>query len=200
MVDLEMMAAVLAALPAKARLVLLGDKDQLASVEAGAVCRPVVHARRQGPLHARHRHWLARTSGEQVEAELIDPDGEALDQAVVMLRHSYRFSGDSGIGQLAAAVNAGSVEDVRRALDHGYTDLTPWSSWPAKVKFALRRLVIDGAGDMSGWISSLSGNPHNLCPLAGTGQVEIGEWAHRVLYRPWAVSASLRTAARPVGR
>jgi exodeoxyribonuclease V alpha subunit len=37
MVDLEMMAAVLSALPARARLVLLGDKDQLASVEAGAV-------------------------------------------------------------------------------------------------------------------------------------------------------------------
>jgi exodeoxyribonuclease V alpha subunit len=37
MVHLEMMAALLDALPAHARLVLLGDKDQLASVEAGAV-------------------------------------------------------------------------------------------------------------------------------------------------------------------
>ncbi|WP_310630755.1 AAA family ATPase, partial [Paraburkholderia sp.] len=37
MVDLEMMAAVLDALPSNARLILLGDKDQLASVEAGAV-------------------------------------------------------------------------------------------------------------------------------------------------------------------
>ena len=34
MIDLEMMAAVLAALPAHARLLMLGDKDQLASVEA----------------------------------------------------------------------------------------------------------------------------------------------------------------------
>ena len=37
MIDLEMMACLLAALPPRARLILLGDKDQLASVEAGAV-------------------------------------------------------------------------------------------------------------------------------------------------------------------
>lgn len=37
MVDLEMMARLLQAVPLTARLVLLGDKDQLASVEAGAV-------------------------------------------------------------------------------------------------------------------------------------------------------------------
>lgn len=37
MVDLEMMASLLDAVPVSARLVLLGDKDQLASVEAGAV-------------------------------------------------------------------------------------------------------------------------------------------------------------------
>jgi exodeoxyribonuclease V alpha subunit len=37
MVDLEMMARLLASVPSTARLILLGDKDQLASVEAGAV-------------------------------------------------------------------------------------------------------------------------------------------------------------------
>ena len=37
MVDLEMMARLLQAVPTSARLILLGDKDQLASVEAGAV-------------------------------------------------------------------------------------------------------------------------------------------------------------------
>ena len=37
MIDLEMMARLLQAVPAQARLVLLGDRDQLASVEAGAV-------------------------------------------------------------------------------------------------------------------------------------------------------------------
>ena len=48
MVDLEMMAAVFAALPPNARLVLLGDKDQLASVEAGAVLGDLCQSRVAG--------------------------------------------------------------------------------------------------------------------------------------------------------
>jgi exodeoxyribonuclease V alpha subunit len=47
MIHLEMMAALLQAMPAGARIILLGDKDQLASVEAGAVlgdlCRDALH-------------------------------------------------------------------------------------------------------------------------------------------------------------
>jgi exodeoxyribonuclease V alpha subunit len=180
MVDLEMMAAVLAALPAKARLVLLGDKDQLASVEAGAVLGQLCMRAGKGHYTPDTVAWLARTSGEQVGAELIDPDGEALDQAVVMLRHSYRFSGDSGIGQLAAAVNAGSVEDVRRALEHGYTDLTR-VALAGEGEAALRRLVIDGTGTCPIGYRRYLETLHNQCPLAGTGQVEIDEWAHQVL-------------------
>jgi exodeoxyribonuclease V alpha subunit len=37
MIDLAMMARLLDALPSQARLILLGDRDQLASVDAGAV-------------------------------------------------------------------------------------------------------------------------------------------------------------------
>ena len=37
MVDLALMAKLVAAIPLSGRLILLGDKDQLASVEAGAV-------------------------------------------------------------------------------------------------------------------------------------------------------------------
>ena len=46
LVDLEMMASVCAALPPQARLILLGDKDQLASVEAGAVLGDICHGAR----------------------------------------------------------------------------------------------------------------------------------------------------------
>ena len=41
MIDLEMMHSVLKALPKHARLILLGDKDQLASVEAGCIGGPL---------------------------------------------------------------------------------------------------------------------------------------------------------------
>lgn len=39
MVDMPMMAKLIEALPDHARVIFLGDKDQLASVEAGAVLR-----------------------------------------------------------------------------------------------------------------------------------------------------------------
>jgi len=80
------MDAVLAALPATALLVLLGDPDQLESVEAGAVLADLCAAPAGSPLHAR----------------------------VVKLQRSLRFS--KPIGTLAAAINAGDSAAVWLAL------------------------------------------------------------------------------------
>ena len=183
MVDLEMMAAVLAALPLGARLVLLGDKDQLASVEAGAVLGELCRRAQQGHYSADSVAWLAGVTGEHVGAELIDPAGRPIDQAVAMLRHSYRFGGDSGIGQLAAAVNAGSVDGVRRALAQGHADLARLVLAEAG-EGALRRLVIDG---IPGGKESPLGYRHYLeavrdrRPPAGTDQAGLDAWAREVL-------------------
>ena len=65
-----------------------------------------------------------------------------LDQAVVKLRISHRFSAASGIGKLAEAVNAGDAGAVRRVFDRGHADLSQQRSLDDA---ALRRLVVDGA-------------------------------------------------------
>lgn len=124
MVDLEMMAAVLAALPPDARLILLGDKDQLASVEAGAVLGQLCLRADQGHYTPATRDWLHAVTGEILPDDTLDPAGHPLDQAIAMLRHSYRFDVASGIGQLAQAINAGDVTRVRRVWQHGYHDLS----------------------------------------------------------------------------
>ena len=186
MVDLEMMAAVLAALPPGARLVLLGDKDQLASVEAGAVLGELCRRAQEGHYTTNTVAWLAEVTGAQVGAELIDPAGLPIDQAVTMLRHSYRFSGDSGIGQLATAVNAGSGEGVRRTLAHGHADLTRLAL-TREGEGALRRLVIDGAPHATPHKDGPVGYRHYLeavrkqRPPAGTSQAGIDDWARQVL-------------------
>jgi exodeoxyribonuclease V alpha subunit len=101
MVHLELMAALLQALPAHARLVMLGDPHQLASVEAGAVlgdlCPPA-----GGPHYdADTVAYLQATSGQTV---VVGPaPGSALAQRSVQLQFSHRFG--SAIGQLALAVN-----------------------------------------------------------------------------------------------
>lgn len=123
MIDLEMMAAVLAALPPSARLILLGDKDQLASVEAGALLGQLCQRAGEGHYTPDSRDWLAAATGERLDSALIDPAGRPLDQAIVMLRHSHRFAANSGIGQLAAAVNAGDSAAVLEIWTHDHPDL-----------------------------------------------------------------------------
>ncbi len=113
MVHLEMMASLLDALPPTAMLVLLGDKDQLASVEAGAVMGDLCHDAQAGAYsEATLAHMLA-ASGQQVPSEFAG-DGGALAQQTVMLRRSRRFDGP--IGQLALAVNAGDVAAAEQCL------------------------------------------------------------------------------------
>ena len=123
MVDLEMMAAMLLALPAHARLVLLGDKDQLASVEAGSVLGELCRRAQQGHFLPETAHWIKEMTGNSIDDALIDAGGLPLDQHIVVLRESYRFDAFSGIGQLASAVNAGNTENINAVWAHRYADL-----------------------------------------------------------------------------
>ena len=116
MVHLEMMAALLDALPAGAMLVLLGDKDQLASVEAGAVLGDLCHDAQAGGYDAATRAYALAASGEAIPSQLQGGAG-ALAQQTVMLRHSRRFGGP--IGQLALAVNLGDVARAEAVLRAG---------------------------------------------------------------------------------
>ena len=145
MVDLEMMAGVLDALPASARLILLGDKDQLASVEAGAVLGELCQRAGEGHYTPATRDWLQAATGERIEAAMLDVEGTALDQSVAMLRQSHRFSAESGIGQLAALVNAGDAAAVARIWTHGHADLALLVC-SASDDASFKALVIDGEG------------------------------------------------------
>lgn len=143
MIDLEMMAALLAALPGGARLILLGDKDQLAAVEAGAVLGELCARAREGHYTPATRDWLDAVTGARIDDALVDAAGSAFDQAVVMLRHSHRFSADSGIGRLAEAVNAGDGTTVTRLWREDHADLRQ-VRLGADDAAAFDALIIDG--------------------------------------------------------
>ena len=123
MVSLSDMADVMAALPPTARLILIGDKDQLSSVEAGAVLGELCRRAEGGHYLPALAKWLAQAIGMPLPAPLIDPDGHPLDQAIAMLRLSHRFGRNSGIGKLAASVNEGREEDVIALLASPPADL-----------------------------------------------------------------------------
>ncbi|WP_285417954.1 exodeoxyribonuclease V subunit alpha [Pseudomonas sp. efr-133-TYG-5] len=150
MIDLEMMANLLDALPAHARLVLLGDKDQLASVEAGAVLGDLCRDAEAGWYSPQTRQWLESVSGESMSDSGLreGTDGShPLAQQVVMLRHSRRFGEGSGIGQLARRVNQQRPDEARQLLlARSHDDVF---SLPLKGEQdrALERLLLDGHGE-----------------------------------------------------
>lgn len=115
MVDVDLMAAVFEALPPHTQLILLGDKDQLASVDAGAVLGDLCQRAASAHYLPDTARWLQAITGQPVPEHLIDPEGQPLDQAVAMLRKSYRFSDESGIRQLAEAVNTDRLDDTMLA-------------------------------------------------------------------------------------
>lgn len=150
MIDLEMMANLLDAMPAHARLVLLGDKDQLASVEAGAVLGDLCRDAEGGWYSPQTRQWLESVSGESLQGSGLHEDRDGthpLAQQVVMLRHSRRFGEGSGIGQLARRVNQQLADEARQLLAAGsYDDVY---SLPLKGEHdqKLERLLLEGHGN-----------------------------------------------------
>jgi exodeoxyribonuclease V alpha subunit len=142
MVDLALMAKTVEALPSQARLILLGDRDQLASVEAGAVLADICGA--SPVLSPAFRECLQRVTGELIPAP--SPCSAALADAIVLLQRSYRFGKDSGIGQLARAVNAGDALEAVHCLHQGcYRELawTPTAS-PAELYTCLSQQIEAG--------------------------------------------------------
>jgi exodeoxyribonuclease V alpha subunit len=118
MIDLPMMAKLLDALHREAKLVLLGDRDQLASVEAGHVLGDI----------------CAATS-------------ESLRECVTELTTNHRFSGESGIHRLAGLVKAGNTSETMRLLRSAAPDLVA-HKLPERLVDGLKPPLIDGWRDV----------------------------------------------------
>jgi exodeoxyribonuclease V alpha subunit len=107
MVSLTLMSRLLAAVRSDARLILVGDPDQLASVEAGAVLGDLV-ARPAMPTPSRVDRLPAGS------APLEPATAADLDRGVVRLTRNWRY-GDA-ISALAQAVQSGDADAVLRLL------------------------------------------------------------------------------------
>lgn len=130
MVDLPMMARLIAALPAKAQVIFLGDRDQLASVEAGAVLGDICRFAELGYSESRAEQ-LTRLTGCILAGNIpigdVQTDTVNVRDSLCLLRKSYRFDEKSGIGQLALAVNAGKYWDALSVLNGAYPDIENFS-------------------------------------------------------------------------
>lgn len=122
MIDLPLMAKLLRALPKSCKLILLGDKDQLSSVEAGSVLGDLCASIQVAPKGAlmnyspEQSNWLAQVLERNFQAHTASLFANRLDNSLCMLQKSYRFGG--GIGQLAQAVNTGHWPESQRLLQN----------------------------------------------------------------------------------
>lgn len=121
MVDLPMMYKLIDALPKHARLILLGDKDQLASVEAGAVLGDICSFSHLGFSQAQATQ-VARLTGYTTLSHAVNTQPSIAD-SLCMLKKSYRFDARSGIGQLSQAVNSGSAQKVDWVWQKEFADI-----------------------------------------------------------------------------
>ena len=112
MVDQALMSKLMNALLEDTRLILLGDKDQLASVEAGSVLGDICNLD-QNQFTKEMVRWLAKLD-LSVPKEFVTDGSQPLTDHIELLTKSYRFDRESGIAQLAESVNSG---DFNRAIE-----------------------------------------------------------------------------------
>ncbi|MGH8548373.1 MAG: exodeoxyribonuclease V subunit alpha [Methylococcales bacterium] len=126
MVDLPLMARLLDALPSNARLILLGDRDQLASVEAGNVLADLCGnglAIEYSPAFAR---GLAEWVSVPVRRLAVKSRAPGMADSIALLRTSYRFGADSAIGRLAGLINRGQGGEAQALLQKAGTGQIVW--------------------------------------------------------------------------
>lgn len=218
MVSLTMMARLLEAVRPDARLILVGDPDQLASVEAGAVLADLVAGLTALPGPAGRGVGAPAVGGGAAEAGDGAGDGAAeadggaaavgpvdpLGSGVALLRTTWRFGG--AIADLAAAVRAGDADGALAVLDRPGEEVVLISpddgaATGGLVEDAVRPDVLAAAaavrvaadaGDAVRALARLDG--HRLLCAHRAGPRGVREWTWRI--ESWLAAEGLMPAYR----
>jgi len=152
MVDLPLLAKLMQSVPACARLILLGDRHQLASVQPGSVlgdiCRSDVLSSFSGELC----QLISELTGNVVAPIPLSGANTAapsLQDSFVELVHSYRFSPDSAIARLSMAVQKGDAAGALAILNNSDDGSTAWSEVPAPEELGEKLLGWDGFSQLA---------------------------------------------------
>ena len=149
MVDLALMAKLVAALEDRTQLVLIGDKDQLASVEAGAVLGDLCDRSSRHGYSKHHCRSIRDVTGEDIRStDAPGAEQSGLPDCIVSLRKSFRFAPGTGIDALSRHVNSG---DARQAMNLLQDDSEPSVRWvPIDSVSDLHKQLTDAIGTRVG--------------------------------------------------
>ncbi len=149
MIDLPLISRLVTALKDDSRLILLGDRDQLSSVEAGAVLGDICGRGNSGVFTPDFCNLVNDCLNSGLESTESGEKNMPLADTLVILRKNYRFRPGSGIGELAAAVNSGdSAEALNLMLSRDYPDVV-WQDTPDEyqLKALLEKHILQGYSD-----------------------------------------------------
>ena len=132
MIDLALLAKLLAAVRPDACVILVGDKDQLASVEAGSAFRDICTPGNDIGVSENQARVFAGCTGEKIaEAR---PRLAPVHDAIVALRENVRFAPGEGIAELSSAINRGDPASAIAVLKKG--GQVRWRITPGVKTFA----------------------------------------------------------------
>jgi exodeoxyribonuclease V alpha subunit len=131
MIDLALLAKLFDAVRPDARIILVGDKDQLASVEAGSAFRDICTPGFELGISVSLAEAFAKCTGEELGGTRASE--APIHSVVVELRRNYRFAPGTGIAELSSAVNQGDAADAIEVLKGG--GRVRWRPTPSAKSF-----------------------------------------------------------------
>jgi exodeoxyribonuclease V alpha subunit len=146
MVDLALLSKLAQAIPPSSKMILLGDRDQLASVEAGAVLGDICDTGKEHGFSRDFSGLYQKMTGEKIGEGTDGQSEPGMRDSIVQLRKSYRFGPSSGIGEVSRAVNEGNSPRAVQLLRSGSYGDIQWRELPRSeaLPSVLKERIIEG--------------------------------------------------------
>jgi len=120
MIDVPMFSKLLAALGDNCRIILLGDKDQLASVEAGSLLGDLCQTLPSlNMFSSKSEQWINQFITEparNIQPEFIGGNMQLLSSHIIELKYSHRFNSQGAIGKVSKAVIEGDLDKLKSLI------------------------------------------------------------------------------------
>ncbi|WP_018180130.1 exodeoxyribonuclease V subunit alpha [Jongsikchunia kroppenstedtii] len=182
MVSLTLMCRLLEAVRADTRLILVGDPDQLTSVDAGAVLADLVARPLVGSVNPVVEELVSADLSASGAEALTDGERSRLGAGVIRLTRGRRFGGD--IAAVAEAIRVGDADEVLRIIAE--SDQVTLCA-PDDLA-GLRDDVVESSGEVTA--AALEGNVaaalaglerHRLLCAHREGPYGVEQWAQRAM-------------------
>jgi exodeoxyribonuclease V alpha subunit len=119
MIDVPLFSKLLNAIRSGARIILLGDRNQLASVEAGSLlsdlCKCMEHVNGLSADHIQLINHFIQDKERRVSDTYQTTSKHPLIGHIIELQRSHRFTSNSGIGKLSKAIitnDSNTLKDI----------------------------------------------------------------------------------------